>query len=144
MFTKHCFIVIEKNPLNLIHIKSKKDSARLALALVFITVGILHFTHTNKFIQIVPPFIPSPKTMVYISGIFEILGAIGLLTFRYRKIAAFGLVLLLIAVFPANIYMAVNNVQLGGILNNQILQWLRIPFQGVIIWWVLWCSKRGN
>lgn len=111
---------------------------------MFIIVGILHFTHTNKFVQIVPPFIPSPNVMVYISGVFEILGAVGLLTFRYRRFAAFGLVFLLIAVFPANVYMAVKNVQLGGILNNQILQWVRIPFQGVIIWWVLWCSKRGN
>ncbi len=130
--------------MNLNYIKSKRDIARLVLALMFILLGVLHFTHINKFVQIVPPFIPFPKAMVYISGIFEILGAVGLVTFRYRRLAAFGLVLLLIAVFPANIYMAINNVQLGGILNNQILQWARIPFQSVIIWWVLWCSKRGN
>ena len=66
----------------------------------------------------------------------------GLLIPRYRQQAAFGLVLLLIAVFPANIYMAVKNIQLGGIMNNQILQWIRVPFQGVLIWWVLWCAEK--
>ncbi len=126
--------------------KFKKDTIRILLALIFLIAGILHFTYTRKFVQIVPPFIPMSETVVYISGIFEILGAIGLLTLRYRRQAAFGLVLLLLAVFPANIYMAVKNIQLGGILNNPILQWARIPFQGVLIWWVLWCTeeKKGN
>ncbi len=132
-----------KNKLNL---NSKKDIARILLALIFGVAGLLHFTHTQKFVQIVPLFIPMPEAVVYISGIFEILGAIGLLTLHYRKQAAFGLVLLLLAVFPANIYMAVKNIQLGGILNNPVLQWMRIPFQGVLIWWVFWCTeeKKGN
>ena len=111
---------------------------------MFATVGIFHFICTEKFVQIVPPFIPQPKAMVYISGFFEILGAIGILNFQYKRQAAFGLVILLIAVLPANIYMAVANVQLGGIMNNPILQWIRIPFQGILIWWVLWCTKRGS
>ena len=112
---------------------------------MFAITGILHFTHTKKFAQMIPPFIPLPELMVYISGFFEILGAIGLLIAQYQRQAAFGLVLLLIAVFPANIYIAVKNIQLGGIFSNQILQWVRIPFQGIFIWWVLWCTeKRGN
>ena len=109
---------------------------------MFAIAGILHFTHTNKFVQIVPPFVPQPKAMVYISGVFEILGAIGLLIPRYRQQAAFGLVFLLIAVLPANIYMAVKNIQPGGIMNNQIVQWIRIPFQGFLIWCVLWCTTN--
>ena len=126
-----------KNKLN-----SKKSIVRLLLALIFVITGILHFTHTNKFVQIVPPFIPAPEAMVYISGVFEILGAIGLLISRYSRLAAFGLVLLLIIIFPANIYMAVKNIQLGGIMNNPVLQWIRLPFQGVLIWWVLWCTEK--
>ena len=128
--------------MNLNYFKSKKDIARLVLALMFAIVGTLHFIYTKRFIQIVPPFIPQPAAIVYISGFFEILGAIGLLISRYQQQAAFGLVLLLIAVLPANIYMAIKNIQLGGIMNNQILQWLRIPFQGVFIWWVLWCREK--
>ena len=128
--------------LNLNYFKSKKDIARLILALMFATAGIFHFTYTQKFVQIIPPFIPLPERVIYISGFFEILGAIGLLIPRYQRQAAFGLVLLLVAVLPANIYMAVKNIQFGGIMNNQILQWVRIPFQGVLIWWVLWCTEK--
>ena len=130
--------------MNLNYFKSKKDIARLVLALMFFIAGTLHFTHTKIFVQIVPPFIPFPEMMVYVSGIFEILGALGLLIPRYSRQAAFGLVLLLIAVFPANIYMAVNNIQLGGIMNNSILQWIRIPFQFVFIWCVLWSTEKGR
>ena len=131
-----------RNELNLNHFKSKKDIARLVLVFIFAIAGIFHFTHTKTFVQIVPPFIPEPEAVVYISGVFEILGAIGLLIPQYQRQAAFGLVILLIAVLPANIYMAIKNIQLGGIMNNQILQWARIPFQGVLIWWVLWCTEK--
>ena len=124
--------------------KSKKEIARLVLALIFSITGILHFTHIKTFVQIIPPFISAPELVVYVSGVFEILGAIGLLIPRYQRQAAFCLVVLLLAVLPANIYMAVKNVQLDGIMINPILLWLRIPFQGVFIWWVLWCTKRGN
>ena len=136
------FLVFSYNKNRLRYFKTKKDIARLTLALMFVLAGILHFTITEKFILIVPPFIPFPEVMVYLSGFFEILGAIGLLVPQYSRQAAFGLILLLVAVFPANIYMAVENVQLGGILNNPILQWVRIPFQGVLIWWVLWCTEK--
>ena len=108
---------------------------------MFFIVGILHFIHTKKFVQIIPPFIPLPEAMVYISGFFEIFGAVGLLIPHYSRQAAFGLVLLLLAVFPANIYMAINNIQLGGIMNDPILQWIRLPFQGVFIWCVLWSTE---
>ena len=120
----------------------KKNIARLMLAFMFAVVGILHFTHTKNFVQIVPPFIPLPEAIVYISGFFEILGAVGLLIPRYKRQAAFGLAVLLVAVFPANIYMAVNNIQLGGIMNNSFLQWARLPFQCVFIWLILWCTEK--
>ena len=108
---------------------------------MFISIGISHFIITEKFALIVPPIIPA-KEAVYISGFFEIIFGIGLLIPKFKRLSAYGLVLLLIAVFPANIYMAVNNIQLGGILNNRILQWIRLPFQILFIWVVLWCSKR--
>lgn len=124
------------------YFKSQKAKVRMVIASIFIFIGILHFTHTGKFVQIVPPFIPAPKGVVYVSGILEIVGGLGLLTPRYQEKAAFGLVLLLIVVFPANIYMAVKNIQLGGIMNNPILQWVRLPLQAVFIWCVLWCVKK--
>lgn len=142
MLSTYTLFKYNKNKLNLSYFKSKKDIARLVLALIFFITGLLHFTHIKTFVQIVPPFIPLPELMVYISGVFEILGAVGLLIPRYQRQAAFCLVILLIVVLPANIYMAVKNIQLGGIMIDPILLWLRIPFQGVFIWWVLWCTQR--
>jgi len=118
-----------------------RNKVRFLIAFLFIFTGILHFTLTDKFVQIIPSFIPAPLEVVYASGVIEILGAIGLLIPKYKRKAAFGLILLLIAVFPANIYMAIENIQLGGILNNQFLQWVRLPFQFVLMWLLYWCSE---
>ena len=121
--------------------KILKDGARIAVACLFLFTGTLHFLYPHKFLPIMPPFLPWPLALVYVSGFFELLGGAGLLTYRFRRIAAYGLIALLIAVLPANIYMAIENIQVGGFLNNPIVQWLRIPFQAVIIGWVYWCSE---
>ena len=67
--------------------------------------GIGHFIATDFFVSIVPPYIPSPLAVVYISGVFEILGAIGILSSRWRPAAGWGLALLILCVTPANFYM---------------------------------------
>lgn len=82
--------------------------------------------------------LPFPAAIVYVTGAWEILGGIGLLTRRYRKWAAIALVALLVAVFPANINMAVNHITLG--LPEPVL-WLRLPLQFVLIFWVLAASR---
>lgn len=121
--------------------KNKKLITRIVLSIIFIFIGILHFIYTDVFALIVPPPIPKIEA-VYISGVFEILGGTCLLINKYKKLAGYGLILLLIAVFPANIYMAIKNIQIGGILNNQLLQWIRLPFQFVLIWLVYWSTKE--
>lgn len=120
-------------------IGSKRGISRILISLIFIITGILHFKLTEKFILIVPPIIPYAKEVVYISGVLEIFGGIGILIPKLKRPAAFGLILFLILVFPANIYMALYNIQPGGVLNNPILQWLRLPLQIVFIWWIYWC-----
>ena len=72
---------------------------------------------------------------MWISGVAEIAGGIGLLIPRWRNHAAWGLVLLLIAVFPANIYMAVAHLQYEGLLGKSWVQWLRLPLQLPLIYW---------
>ncbi len=111
------------------------------MAVLFIGAGILHFLYTSRFMMIVPPFLPWHRTLVLISGLCEILGGAGLLATRFRREAGYGLVLLLIAIFPANIYMAVAHVPSAGWMGNPVLQWVRLPLQLVLIWWALWCSK---
>jgi len=87
--------------------------------------------------------LPWPLALVVISGIAEILGAVGLLFRRSGRAAAYGLVLLLAAVFPANIYMAVVNIPFPGIAGEPWAQWLRLPLQLVLIAWV-WRFTKQN
>src|SRR5580704_210095 len=98
----------------------------LLLAAVFYSLaGVLHFLRPAMYMKIMPPYVPWHRAMVELSGAAEILGGIGLLIPRLRRAAALGLVALLIAVFPANIYMATNPIEAGaGLLLQPILIWL--------------------
>lgn len=104
----------------------------------------MHSVRPDPFVKIVPPFIPHPLAMVYLSGAAEIAGGLGLLLRPLRRAAAWGLVALLIAVFPANIYMAVDRVQVTATPVPVSLLWVRLPLQVALIWWVLWCSRSGG
>ncbi|MGC2658333.1 MAG: DoxX family protein [Bryobacteraceae bacterium] len=117
----------------------------LVLASVtFLFSGILHFTKTSLYLKIMPPYIPWHLGMVQISGACEIVGALGLLLPSTRRLAAWGLVALLIAVFPANLYMAANPVKTGVAGIPAVIRWGRLPLQLVLISWVLWCSKADH
>lgn len=114
---------------------------RLALALSFIGAGIAHFARPQPFEQIVPPILPAPRTLVLLSGAAEVAGGIGLLLPTLRRTAAWGLVALLLAVFPANIYMWWANVPING---QQLPRWAllaRLPLQFVLIAAVLWSAR---
>lgn len=102
----------------------------------------MHFVIPDAYVRIVPPALPAPRLLVELSGIAEILGGLGLLLPFTRRAAAWGLVVLLVAVFPANIYMAVSHVPAAGILGQSWLQWLRLPLQVPLILWTLRCTKR--
>jgi uncharacterized membrane protein len=119
-----------------------KEILRVVLALAIITVGITHFTHTDQFVRIVPSQLPNPLALVYISGVFEILGGIGLLVPIVSVAAAWGLIALFIAVFPANINQAINSIAIDGIPHNPTLYWLRLPFQAVLIAWAWWYTRK--
>lgn len=112
---------------------------RFLIGLIFVAMGCLHFLKPNVFASIIPDFIPWHKAMVYISGIAEIAGGIGLWLPQFRETAAWGLLLLLIAVFPANINMAVQTVQKTGLLSwYSIATIVRLPLQFVFMYWVYW------
>ncbi|HZL56494.1 MAG TPA: DoxX family protein [Bryobacteraceae bacterium] len=105
-------------------------------ALFFIFSGFLHFVRPAPYIRIVPPWIPWHAAMVYISGAAEIAGGAGLLIPVVRRMAAWGLVALLIAVFPANIYMAAEHIQFTAHPISPALIWARLLLQPLFIWWV--------
>ena len=117
---------------------------RWAFASLFVISGVLHFVRPDPFIRIVPPMLPKPDLLVAVSGGAEILGGIGLLLPRFRRPAGYGLALLLVAVFPANIYMAVAHVPSVGLLGNRWLQWLRLPVQFPLIWLALHYAKADR
>jgi uncharacterized membrane protein len=121
-----------------------EKTGRWLFASIFIVSGILHFVSPKPFIRIVPPMFPRPNLLVLVSGGAEILGGIGLLIPRFRRPAAYGLALLLIAVFPANIYMAVAHVPSSGLLGNRWLQWLRLPIQVPLVWWALNYTRKAS
>jgi uncharacterized membrane protein len=121
--------------------KSRKEIWRLVLAIAISFVGVLHFATPDPFVKIVPPSLPHPLLLVYISGFFEIAGGVGLLVPRVSQAAAWGLILLFIAVFPANINMAINQIDLPGIPDSSILRWGRLPLQAVLIAWAWWYAK---
>jgi uncharacterized membrane protein len=119
--------------------KSRKYFLAIA-ALFFAFAGVLHFLKPANYMKIMPPYVPWHLAMVYLSGAAEIAGGLGLLIPPLRRSAALGLVALLIAVFPANIYMATNPVEAGTASLPAAALWGRLLLQPVLIWWVLWCT----
>jgi uncharacterized membrane protein len=121
--------------------------ALTACALFFVGAGVFHFLRPEPYVKIVPPFVPWPQAMVYISGAAEIVGGIGLMLPLLRRAAAWGLIALLIAVFPANVYMALDHVQVTANPLPVWLLWARLPLQFVLIWWVaqtLVCDSQAE
>ena len=112
------------------------------ISLLYIIVGIKHFIDTEFFIAIVPPYINFKKEVVLISGLLEVTLAILLLFHQTRKFAAWGIISLLIAVFPANIYLYISETprEILDISKNQAL--LRMPFQIPLIIIAYWHSKE--
>ena len=114
--------------------------ARLLVFAWFFIGGIMHFARPHLFLRIVPPYIPYALATVYISGAFELLGAIGLWVKTTRSLAGYGLMLLTVVVTPANIYM----LQHADVF-SEMPQWAllaRLPFQLLLIWLIWWCSRK--
>jgi len=111
--------------------------SRCALALLFVLAGVWHFVHPATYLAIMPPQLPQPLALVYTSGVFEMLGGLGLLPARTRRLAGWGLLALLVAVFPANVYMALVHGQLHI---SGWVAWGRLPLQLPLMWWVWYAS----
>ena len=110
-----------------------KKLVLFGLAAFFINVGVDHFVNPDFYLNIMPPSFPLHAEAVYISGFFEVVGGISLLIPRLRKIAGWGLVALLIAVYPANIYMAITPQAFPDI--PVTLLYVRLAFQFVFFYW---------
>lgn len=111
------------------------------LSSIFILGGGLHLVRPEMYRPVMPGWLPGHDAMILISGVAEILGGVGLLVRRTRRAAAMGLILLLIAVFPANVEMLRVYQARGVPWWGETLLWIRLPLQAVLIWWT-W--RAGN
>ena len=103
--------------------------------------GMLHFLFPRGYARIVPKQLPSPKALVYLSGVAEIAGGVGLLVPPVSRAAAWGLIALFVAVFPANVYMAVNRIGFSSKPPPTWTLWARLPLQIPLIYWA-WLYTR--
>src|SRR5688572_13424322 len=113
--------------------------AHIALAALFIVAGANHFFNTPFYVSIMPSYLPWHRPLVYLSGVAELgLGAL-LLWRRWARLAAWGLMATLMAVFPANVHMALNTELYPAIPAS--LLWLRLPLQGAMLAWAYWLTR---
>jgi uncharacterized membrane protein len=119
-----------------------KRVVRILTALAMMTIGVLHFVNPAPFVKIVPAALPAPELLVYLSGFFEIAGGAGLLIPRARRWAAWGLIALYVAVFPANINMATNHISFDDAHPIPAAAlWIRLPFQILFIAIAYWMTR---
>jgi uncharacterized membrane protein len=113
------------------------------MGIFYVFAGIMHFANTAFYLRIMPAYLPWHLALVYLSGVIEIgLGVLVLIP-AVRPLAAWGIVALLIAVFPANLHMALHNIPLQpGTPPSPLALWLRLPLQGVLIAWAWWYTRR--
>ena len=112
------------------------------LCVFFVAAGLNHFINPAFYLKIMPPYLPWRLFLVYLSGFFEAALGVLLLVPALTRTAAWGLIALLIAVFPANIHMALNP-QLFPDISPAAL-WLRLPLQAVFIAWAFWYTRQAE
>jgi len=122
-----------------------KTVTRWMLAAVLVAAGVMHFANPWFFVQIMPPYLPWHWQIVYVSGVIEIVLGLALIVPATKRLAAWGAIALFIAVFPANLHMAMANVQfdpppaMGQ--PSQTAAWMRLPLQLVLIAWAWWYTR---
>ncbi len=114
------------------------------LGLVFVLAGTLHFVSPRTYERIVSPYLPAPLALVLVSGAAEVAGGLGAAFGgpRMRRFSGWGLILLLAAVFPANVYMALHPQEIPGLEVPRWIFWLRLPLQPLLMLWVWWTLLR--
>lgn len=126
--------------LNSVQMPPIKILTRYLLGVLFIAAGVNHFLNTATYLSIMPPYLPWHLELVYISGIAESALGFLLLIRRYAVWAGWGLVALCVAVFPANVHMAMHADLYPAI--PELALWLRLPAQGLLIAWAWWCTRE--
>ncbi len=117
------------------------QSSRIVLAVIMTAAGVYHFVNPQVYVSIMPKYLPWHLALVYLSGFLEILFGVGLLT-GFSSLAAWGLMALLVAVFPANLNMALHPELAPQI--SSVFLWVRLPLQAALIWWAWQFTNSGS
>jgi uncharacterized membrane protein len=115
-----------------------------AMAVFYAAAGFNHLMNPDFYLAIMPPGLPDPERLNVIAGLAEIVLGVFVLEPRVRALAAWGIVALLIAVFPANVYVAAQNIGIPGGepgTGHALLNWVRLPLQGVLVLWAWWYTR---
>lgn len=115
---------------------------RVGLGVFFVVGGLAHFAAPHLYDPMMPPWLPWHRPLIYLSGLAELAGGIGVLTMRFRRPAAWGLIALLFAIFPANLHVALDPAAAAEFGFSQSILWLRLPVQALFIFWVWWTCLR--
>ena len=114
------------------------------MAVAYVLAGFNHLVNPEFYVAIIPPGLPNPEWLNVISGLAEIVLGVFLLEPRVRSLAAWGIIALLIAIFPANVYVALENVGIDGPGTGAgAANWIRLPFQALLIAWAWWYTDSG-
>ena len=119
---------------------------RYVIGVLFIGAGVLHFVRPKPYIAMMPPWIPLHKEAVAVSGVAEIVGGAAMFSSRTARFGCWWLIALLVAVFPANVHMAINPDQIRGLERTGIPNWAlwaRLPLQAVAIW-LVWLATKPS
>ncbi|MCU0454466.1 MAG: DoxX family protein [Bacteroidetes bacterium] len=120
-----------------------RDAVRIGFALFFVAAGLNHFITPEWYLaNQMPPWVPFPLAMLYLTGIAEIAGGIGLLIRPVRQWAMWGLLLLLLGIFPANVHMFLEAIVQNGWSSTTVGLLLRLPLQAVFMYAVWWSARR--
>jgi uncharacterized membrane protein len=113
--------------------------ALLALAVFFVGAGVNHFANPDFYVRIMPPYLPAHLELVNLSGVLEVLGGLAVLVPGIRGLAGWGLIYLLVAVYPANVHMALHPELFPSM--STFALYARLPLQLVFIAWAYWATR---
>ena len=118
------------------------NRAALTAGPFFVVAGLLHFVKPRMYEAIMPEWLPAQRELVYASGVAEIIGGLALLHRRTRRFGGWWLIATLLAVFPANVNMALNPQDYENVPGGEVALWARLPFQAAFIAWVVAAMRR--
>jgi len=120
-------------------LRTVKAVMKYLLCILFVFTGVMHFVNPPFYLRIMPPYLPWHLFLVYLSGVCEFALGILLIIPKYTRLAAWGLVALLVAVYPANIHMALNQHLYPEV--PPLFHWIRLPLQFILIAWAWWFTR---